>query len=225
MFNILKSSGEGHSTFFCGCVPHRFPKVGPREWIFLEKWGVLGTKIWKIYILRPEIWSKQGWKCIFFPPKNLGSWLWHIPVPLSDVSTPPVILSRSVLIVDIKSKLFKPFFLSIFKLYLSIPICVRIKRMSLMPLILTMSYRQKKKKSDQFLCFALFRKSNNCPYLCNQMFDCNGLEPQGSIFNAQIDCVENRCGILPTHDSFLLVTSHIVNLVGLKKSIHKNKQT
>ena len=26
--------------FFGGCVPHGFPKVGSRERIFLEKWGV-----------------------------------------------------------------------------------------------------------------------------------------------------------------------------------------
>ena len=34
---VLRRGGGGHSTFFGGCVPHRFPKVGSRELIFLEK--------------------------------------------------------------------------------------------------------------------------------------------------------------------------------------------
>ena len=29
-------------------------------------------------------------------------------------------------------------------------------------------------KGDKFLRFTLFKKSKNCPYLCNWMFDCNG---------------------------------------------------
>ena len=37
--------GGGNQLFFGGYVPHRFPKVGSREWIFLEKLGVLGAKI------------------------------------------------------------------------------------------------------------------------------------------------------------------------------------
>ena len=39
--NGMCRAGGGHSTFFFGgCVPHGFPKVGSRERIFLEKWGV-----------------------------------------------------------------------------------------------------------------------------------------------------------------------------------------
>ena len=63
VFGTRMQQGPGrHSTFFGGCVPHRFPKVGSREWIFLEKWGVLRTKIRKICILRAEILTKTRLK-------------------------------------------------------------------------------------------------------------------------------------------------------------------
>ena len=45
--------------FFDGFVSRGFPKVGSREWIFIEKWGVLGTKIQKFCILRAEILAKN----------------------------------------------------------------------------------------------------------------------------------------------------------------------
>ena len=45
---------------------HKFLNVGPRKWVFLKKKkkkvGVLGTKIWKICILRAEILAKTRLK-------------------------------------------------------------------------------------------------------------------------------------------------------------------
>ena len=70
--NIFWCVCGGHSTFFGGCVPHRFPKVGSREQILLEKWGALGTKIWKICILRAESLVKTRLKMQNFS-KN---WKW-----------------------------------------------------------------------------------------------------------------------------------------------------
>ena len=58
--------GGGTQLFFGGCVPHGFPKVGSRERIFLEKWGVLGTKIRKICVLRAEILTKTRLKMEIF---------------------------------------------------------------------------------------------------------------------------------------------------------------
>ena len=50
--------------FFLGCVPHGFPKVESRELIFLEKWGVLGTKNFEnLASWELQFWPKQGWKC------------------------------------------------------------------------------------------------------------------------------------------------------------------
>ena len=54
--------GGGTQLFFGGCVPHRFPKVGSREGIFL------GTKM---CVLRAEILAKTRLKMHFlFFPKN-----------------------------------------------------------------------------------------------------------------------------------------------------------
>ena len=39
--------GGALNFFFGGCVPRGFQNVGSRERIFLEKMGVLGTKILK----------------------------------------------------------------------------------------------------------------------------------------------------------------------------------
>ena len=61
MQDMLLTRG-GTQLFFGGCVPHGFPKVGSREWIFLQKWGVLGMKIQKICILRAEILTKTRLK-------------------------------------------------------------------------------------------------------------------------------------------------------------------
>ena len=61
----------GHSTFFFGrFVPHGFPKVGSREWIFFEKLGVLGMKLWEICILRAEILAKNKAENAHFFSKN-----------------------------------------------------------------------------------------------------------------------------------------------------------
>ena len=65
--SIQNPEGEGDiQLFFGGCVPHGFPKVGSRDRIFLEKWGVLGTKIMKTCILRAEILAKTSLKTQFF---------------------------------------------------------------------------------------------------------------------------------------------------------------
>ena len=56
-------------NFFGGCVLRGFPKVGSREQIFLEKWGVLGTKI---CILRTETWShNKGVADVTFPTTKI----------------------------------------------------------------------------------------------------------------------------------------------------------
>ena len=47
------AGGGGHSTFFCGCVPHGFPKVRSKEQIFLEKFESSELKFC----------PKQGLKC------------------------------------------------------------------------------------------------------------------------------------------------------------------
>ena len=62
LFCFLRLPLGGTQFFFGGCVPHGFQKVGSREWIFLEKLGVFGTKMWKICILRAEILSKTRLK-------------------------------------------------------------------------------------------------------------------------------------------------------------------
>lgn len=49
----------GTQLFFCRYVPRGFPKVGSRERIFFEKLGVLGTKIWEIWLLKAEILAKN----------------------------------------------------------------------------------------------------------------------------------------------------------------------
>ena len=68
--NLFSHVPGGHSTsFWWVCVPHRFPKVGSREWIFLEKWGVLGMKM---CILRAEILAKTRLKTQNFCKK--GKW-------------------------------------------------------------------------------------------------------------------------------------------------------
>ena len=43
-----KPGGGNHLTFFGGCVPHGFPKVGSREWIFLENEGSWEQKCGKL---------------------------------------------------------------------------------------------------------------------------------------------------------------------------------
>ena len=72
--------GGGTQLFFGGCVPHGFPKVGSREWIFLEKWGVLGTKIRKICVLRAEILTKTRLKM----EKFYKIWKWGAPERRND---------------------------------------------------------------------------------------------------------------------------------------------
>ena len=54
----LSGGRGGHTTFFGGVCYTGFQKVGSGERIFLEKWGVLGMKIWKICVLRAEILAK-----------------------------------------------------------------------------------------------------------------------------------------------------------------------
>ena len=73
-YSGIKSGGT--LNFFGECVPHGFPKVGSRELILLEKWGVLGTKILKICILRVEILAKTRLKMqIFLTIENGEPWI------------------------------------------------------------------------------------------------------------------------------------------------------
>ena len=51
-------------------------------------------------------------------------------------------------------------------------ICDRIKGMSLMSLMFILSNRVKREKRNKFCCLKLFKKLNNCPYLCNQKSNC-----------------------------------------------------
>ena len=57
--NLLIISPGGTQLFFLCYVPHRFPKVGSRERVFLKKLGVLGAKIRKFCLLRAEILAKN----------------------------------------------------------------------------------------------------------------------------------------------------------------------
>ena len=45
--------------FLGGYVPQGFPKVGSKERVFLENWGVLGAKIQKFWVLRAEILAQN----------------------------------------------------------------------------------------------------------------------------------------------------------------------
>ena len=49
----------GTQLFFGGYVPRGFPKVGSREWVFLEKLGALGAKIQKLCVLELKFWQKK----------------------------------------------------------------------------------------------------------------------------------------------------------------------
>ena len=57
MFLSCPPGSERQATALV-CVPHGFPKVGSREWIFLEKWGSREQKLGKIRVLRAEILPK-----------------------------------------------------------------------------------------------------------------------------------------------------------------------
>ena len=66
-WNICVNPGGGSTHFLGGCA-NRFPKIGYRERIFLEKWGV---SVWErkfaSWVLK--FWPKRGWKCISFQIK------------------------------------------------------------------------------------------------------------------------------------------------------------
>ena len=54
-----REGGGDTQLFFGWYVPHRFPKVGYREQVFLEKIGVLGAKIQEFCTLRAEILAEN----------------------------------------------------------------------------------------------------------------------------------------------------------------------
>ena len=56
---LILSGGGGTQLFFGGCVLHGFQNVESKEQIFLEKTGVLGTKIW---VKRARILAKTWLK-------------------------------------------------------------------------------------------------------------------------------------------------------------------
>ena len=65
--------GGGTQLFFGVYVPRGFQKVGSRERVFLEKWGVLGAKILKFCLLRAEILAKnKAENAIFLKVENGG---------------------------------------------------------------------------------------------------------------------------------------------------------
>ena len=69
----VNRGGGGTQKKFGEYVLHGFPKVGPRERVFLEKWGVVGAKIDKFWVFRAEILAKnRAEKANFFSKLKMG---------------------------------------------------------------------------------------------------------------------------------------------------------
>ena len=91
---MVYKPGGAQLFFWWVCTVYGFPKVGSREWVFLEKWGVLGAKVLKfrsktrlksLKLQNGGTWAAHWWLIGRLGstdwPEKRGSWLQHIPIP------------------------------------------------------------------------------------------------------------------------------------------------